>query len=548
MNTTVKKGKLKAIIIIFVIIIALLTAGAIFLTHEKTDSFYGRTVSLDASSGMTKQQYADDFALLCSQLEDNIPMLYDYEKLYGISYSDIKEYYKNISGNIESDYQYYSLVRSFLNNIPSSHLSEGFPLISSIDEEFKAHIERNKSFVNAQNYWFNVLHNECKKYYDKEINQMIFAYYSGEYRGIAKQIDNDIYNVNKATLLTVNEIPADEFIKLCPSVYKLKYDHINNKPMRDTIIFNDMFGKECVIEYLNSSGEKCSMKAFYGTEADMAAAYINYFKSADGLLTTENTNGSAYSPKTDYTQIGDISFMRNKQNNFLYMQINSFNSSESNGEVMANTIDIASEGIDNIIIDLRNNSGGFYEYASDVLGALSVKDIKIESEVYVTESCCQRYKDKKSYEFDSQSGLYKKCTETIVTGKAKERKNIYLLISDSTASSADMLVYEFKRNGLGTVIGTNNTGGERDGILCMNYTDISGIYYTYTEFSSYNTDGSVNSVYGTAPDIYSDTSIDDYFIREEIKSNGQDPYNWENRLMWDRSLVKVLEIINKNSK
>lgn len=490
---------------------------------------------------MTVQQRSEDLDLLCSQLESNVPMLYDYEKLYGISCSDIKEYYKSLAENTQNDFEYYAAVSGFLNNIPSTHMSLGFPLISSADEEFRPALAANRSFVNAQNYWFDVIHEECKKYYVTDIQPIIFAYYSGSYICVS---EDDANEINRAELISVNDIPADEFIKLRSMTAKIKYDHAKQKPFRDTIVFNDAVGEKCIIEYIDVYGEKHLCEVYFG--ADLVMNYIGYFKQLDGLAEPDAPDAVPV-PKTDHTVIGDMTVTKNKEMNILLLCIDGFVSEASDGKVIANVIKAASEDIDNIIVDLRNNRGGYFEYAKGLLGAVSYKDIEINNSVYITEECYKRSPQKSEYVLDEPTGLYRSENKEIIKGEMTQGKNVYLLISDHTASSADMAVYEFKRGCLGTVIGTNNTAGERDGILCLNYSDISGLYYTYTEYSSYNDDGTVSSVYGTAPDIYLDTGIENYFIRKEIVQKGGDPYTLENMLKWDSVLAETVEFINKRA-
>lgn len=526
------------------IIAVLIAAGLIITFTNKYDNVYGGKVTLDTSAGLTAQQHTEDFSQLCEYLEAYVPTLYEYEKLYGVSYNETKAYYSSLAASAENDFEYYAVIRGFLNNIPSAHMAVGFPSLSSIDEEFSAKLSKNQSFVNAQDYWLDVLHNECRKYYDKEINQMIFAYYSGEYRGVAEQIDNDVYGINKATLLTVNGVSADEFVKLTPSVYKLKYDHSNLKPFRDTVIFNDSFGEECTVEYLDADGEKHSTKMYYGAEADVAIAYIDYFMSIDGA---DNISAAIDVEQAFYTTIGDMTAEKSKEHNLLYVCINSFESETADGTAMANALKNFSEGTDNIIIDIRKNRGGYYDYAKAVLGALSDNDIEIYSEVYITEASYNRYKEKNVYEFDESTGLYKTIINESVKGTAAEKKNICLLVSDATGSAADNFAYEFKKNNLGTVIGTNNTGGERNGTICLNYLDISGIYFTYTRYAAMNPDGMFSSVSGTAPDIYVQQPIEAYFIREELRAEGKDINNFENRLKWDNVLSKAVEMIEGKS-
>ena len=536
------KNVFKLFVISGVMLIAVIVVTALAITFvNERNTFYSRKISIDTLAGMTEQQRIEDFDLICSQIENSVPMLYDYEELYGISYSEIKKYYEDLTESAKNDFEYYTVVVGFLNNIPSRHMSLGFPLISATDEEFRSALAANRSFVNAQDYWFNVIHEECKKYYETDLQPIIFAYYSGSYIGVS---EDNINGLNRAELITVNDMPADEFIKLRSMTAKLKYDHVNQKPFRDTLVFNDTAGEKCIIEYIDNYGEKHSRETYFGT--DLAVGYIDYFKRIDGFEEYDDHDDIS-AERSDYTVIGDLTITRSEEMDILIVRIDGFVSEASNGEVIANVIKNASEDIDNIIVDLRSNRGGYFDYAVKLLGAISDKNIEIDNSVYITEKCYKRSPKKSEYKFDELTGLYKTEKKEIINGEMAKGKNIYMLISDYTASSADMTAYEFKRNGLGLLIGTNNTGGERDGILCLDYSDISGMYYTYTEYRSYNEDGNVNSVYGTAPDIYLNTNVENYFIRKELVQNGDDPYTLKNMLKWDSVLAETIEFIKTRS-
>ena len=133
-----------------------------------------------------------------------------------------------------------------------------------------------------------------------------------------------------------------------------------------------------------------------------------------------------------------------------------------------------------------------------------------------------------------------------MSGFADENKNLFLLVSDNTGSSADWFTYEFKENNLGTVIGSNNTSGECNGVVKLDYLSQSGIYFYYTPYDTYNSNGLSNSIYGTAPDIYVEMPSESFFIRKQIIQDGQDPYTYENRLKWDNVLLKTLELIKED--
>lgn len=524
------------------VIAALLFVYLSIVFVNKPDKFYHRKVYINTSSEMTVQERIEDFNLICQQIESSVPMLYDYETLYGISYNDTKEYYAYIVKTTNSDFEYYAVLSGFFNNIPSIHMSLGFPSVSYIDDEFRTALQTNKSFVKAQDYWYNVIKKECQKYYNDEINKTVFAYYSGKYMGIDDSTESIL---NKAELISVNGMSVDDFIKMQPMPFKLKYDFVNEKAMRDMIVFNDKVGEKCVIEYLDEHSSKHSVETYYSAESTIMLNYIDYFKGIDGIHIQQENAGNVVNSKKNYTAIGDIIVIKDEDNNFLYISIDGFTNEKSNGDLIAATIKNSSDGIDNIIIDLRNNNGGYYEYAYKLLSAVSDKSFEISDDVFITDESYNRNKNKSLYKLDNTTGLYKAAEKMCINGEMNSDKNVFLIISDYTASSADMVASEFKRNNLGLIIGTNNTSGEKNGTLCLNYSDISGIYYTYTEYSSYNSDGTINSVYGTAPDIYLNTNIENYFIREEIIQNGEDPYDFENRLKWDSVLYDVLEIVNE---
>lgn len=506
-------------------------------------------VTLDTENGMTVSERIKDFDDLCGFLENNVPMLYEYGELYGVSYDDTKRYYMELVSVSESDYEYYALLRGFFANIPSAHMAMGYPSMEYVDQTRE--VMENPLFRNALPYWENAIHEECSKHYDDEIHEIDFIYYLGEYRGVPNPADDDPYGINKAALLTVNGVPADEFIKINSLFGKLKYDHVRGKPVRDGVYFNDKFGEKCTVEFLDESGEKRSLEAYYGMAADLAVMRMDYFKAADSVETApEITDGKTEKidlDKIDFTQeyieIGGVKAARDNERNLLLLEVDTF---MEDGRYAAEILKRASEGIDNIIIDLRYNQGGWYFNSENLLAEISPYDIKISNSIYITE---ERYKNKKDdieYTFTKDSdikGLRRISKNAEIKGKGSGDKNYCLLISDYTMSAADEFTAEFKRNGLGTVIGRDNTGGERYGSTDMKILERSGLYFYFTEFKYINPDGTDNSVYGTAPDIYSDVSVENYFLREEIRSGGENPYTIENRFKWDSVFREAVETL-----
>ncbi len=515
---------------IIVILCAAAVLAAVFaLTAQNcavsTNPLYRRTVSLDTSREMTSSERSEDFSALCDFLEKNSPVIYEGEELYGLSYNEIKNYYGELISSAQSDFEYFSLLKGFTGNIPGTHLNIGFPGSDFMTAEMQSGLSKNKSFLNARDYWYNTLHEACKERYSEEYTRVIFTYYSGEYRCTSEP---DGYGMNKATLLSVDGVPADEYIMLLPSVIKIKYDHAAGKPFRDNIIFNDKFGVKCTIEYLSSDGDIRTAELYRGIYAETVMNYIGTFKAADGEETPAPQSGR------------EIILLPDKEHNIITVTINTFNSETVTGEIISDAILKAAEEYDRVIVDIRNNGGGYYDYASEALSALSAEDIEICDKMYRTEESYKRSSDKSGYE-KCGNGMYAIYDKLAIPGKAPADTKFYLLISDYTASSADWLAYHFKQNGLGTVLGINAAGGERDGEIFLNFLEKSGIYYYYTEYQSFNPDGTGSSAYGTAPDIYLTDDVESYFIRKQLIDEGEDPFTAENRLKWDGVLRQAIQ-------
>ncbi len=522
--------KLRAAVIAALCAAAVLAAAFALTAWRRagsTNPLYGRTVSLDASREMTSSERSEDFSELCDFLEKNSPVIYEAEELYGLTYNDTKAFYGKLIDGAQSDFEYYSLLKAFTANIPSTHLSVGFPGSDLMTAEMSAGLSKNKSFQSAQDYWYDTLHEVCKERYSEEYTSLVFTYYSGEYRCTS---GSDGYGLNKATLLTVDGVPADEYIMLLPSVIKIKYDHAAGKPFRDNIIFNDKFGEKCTVEYLSDDGDIRTAELYRGLYAETVMNYINTFKAADG-----ETEPAAQSDR-------EIMLLPDKENNIITVTINTFNSETVTGEIIANTILKAAKEYDRVIVDIRNNGGGYYDYACETLSALSAEDIEIYDKMYCTEESYKRSSDKSGYE-KCGNGMYSFYDKFTIPGKAPSDTKFYLLISDFTASSADWLAYYFKQNGVGTILGINAAKGERDGEIFLNFLEKSGIYYYYTEYQSFNSDGTGSSAYGTAPDIYLTDDVENYFTRKQLIDEGEDPFTTENRLKWDGVLRQVYEYL-----
>lgn len=58
--------------------------------------------------------------------------------------------------------------------------------------------------------------------------------------------------------------------------------------------------------------------------------------------------------------------------------------------------------------------------------------------------------------------------------------------------------------------------------------------------------GHSNGVYGTAPDVFLTADAENYFIREQLRVQGEDLYSLENRLKWDGVLRQIYGLIKQS--
>lgn len=494
-----------------------------------------RKVTLNTETGMTSAGRVSDFRAMTELIEKKVPFIYDYEELYKISFEDVKNYYSKLVENAESDYEYYCLVQGFINNIPSGHMTMGYPSEALIPAMYQYTAANYAGFGEACGYWENVLHNECRKYYDEDYSLHAFYYLNGEY--VESEYTNSVNNISYggARLLSVDGVSADEFVKLCPLSAKLNYDFQQDKPFRETIIFNSFDGVECTVEYETESGEIVSERAYYCASA--AVDHIEYFRRLD----KPSPNAEEI---PDTADIPNIYTAEDVERNVLYIKFNDFilGATEASRFIRGNALP------DNIIIDLRDNGGGYKANCDNLIAALSTRDIEFNGRIYCTYKIIDDFTAVRSPQLPFESRfkkLYAKTEENLIHGESGRKYNIYVLVSPHTLSAADRFTAIVKESGLGTVVGAFNTGGEAFGSPDIAVLEKSGLYFYYTDYKYVDSDGRDNSVYGTAPDVY--VTLDDDFLknRDEAIFQGESYGTYEKRLEWDSVLSETLEMINE---
>jgi C-terminal processing protease CtpA/Prc len=201
---------------------------------------------------------------------------------------------------------------------------------------------------------------------------------------------------------------------------------------------------------------------------------------------------------------------------------------------------------DNVILDLRENSGGNIEYASDYIYPYLYADDVSEQNYWYMPSTDENnsvlknifnrliLKPKKADDspFESDVAMKKFLAKYDYSGKADKDKSVIILSGTDSGSACDRFISDMKNSGKATVIG-NNTGGEG---LMYSYNCISlpnsKLMCIYMLGGAKNPDGTDNSVYGTSPDIYVSQTVDSFYAEEK-----SDSWDYEYKLYKDNVLM-----------
>ncbi len=490
-----------------------------------------------AEIGLTAKEKEEDFLYLYKIMKNNVPAASI--EIDGKSFFDNKDSFLSAVVNTESDYEFYCMMYSLMAYIPSCHtnLFSKFDLETIKNSSYCYNSSKalsSKGLTEKISYW-NVQNTDMMNRVDTSV-RIQFKYVEGEY------IFSDLYS--KAAddytgyrLVSVNGISADEYAKTVIAPSSLMYDGMNKKWFRPTLGFNTAYGDTVILELEASNGNNVELEVFYNNEYENS--YI------DKMISLEHNNCDS---QPCYSL--DIS------NDVAYITVNNF--MDQSLLTLCGEMNKA-EGIKEIIVDLRDNSGGFIEYAAQYLyPILYTSNAERNNTLYIKRSADLNRlnnmndlirlwdSDLKILNDTGCDGLfYEKDDKFEYKAAASEQRDIYILIGRNTCSAADGFAADLKKTGNTMIIG-NNSGGEGmiDGYV-MDVLPNSGLLFIYNPSYSLNSDGTNNSAYGTSPDIYSEISAEGFLTYESLIGNGEDPYTYENRLKWDDVLIETLEIIKE---
>lgn len=472
----------------------------------------------------------EDFEYLCNTIEGALQQLNEYERLYDINYYAEKETYLDLIKSCENDAEFYYLLRSFVNKVPSVHTKIVFPnnnIYEALGGYNSKKIIRKNGVCKQAEYFCSAIEENAEKYSDS--NLFLVNYIDGKYYFLADDY-NEIIEIE-----SINNCSADLFLQNIQSDYKIAFDHINSKAFYPAVIFNDKYGENAIIKGHYIDGDEVELDLYYSVFVSDVISFTERDYENRKVKVSENDSSDSYMLSVDM------------KNDISYVAINSLDYELS--EEIKGKINAAAQA-KNIIIDLRGNAGGNTrtEIVSVFVPLLSDRFIFNNSfnfpvnkyTEYITPEIAQGdLLINEDIEINGNSGVFSE--EYFVYGEADEKHDLYILIDYDTISAGDEFASIVKEYELGTLIGNNTAGEGRVGSYLTGVLPNSRLVFNYS-FGQNCIDGEKdNSVYGTAPDICICNGIDEYIKKLSISN----PLTYENRLEWDCILKETVELIKE---
>jgi len=495
---------------------------------------------------LTLEQKVADFEVYYNTITTSVPYLDAQQELYGFNITTNHERYLNLIRETEDDFDFFCTMYAIGQESLSAHTGVRMPNYAELENPLMVNVDelyRDRRHEILLGLWEQLIIEKLETF--PAFNAAGFEYVDGEYVYSNILSSRSFDALDGAIIEAVDGLDADEYIRQFLAINAIKYDHINRKVYRSLIRFNDSIGEPVTLTLRGASGEVTDIVLYASVQADFVAEYRfiapyeigalpeNFYRYSDTENNVEYIKVNSFFAATDYA----ISVLYGESELDMVTEI--FNS-------------IADDAY--IIIDLRGNGGGTIDYAAIYLyRQLYSGTIRSYREYYVPKTDANSVYNTPEYKrvnmVSETDGGVKYNADLLMSGGARDFSGrVFYLVNGYSMSTADSFAALVREFGLGTVIG-GNTGGEGLGMsFCNLGLPNSGLIYSYFPASAENADGTDNSVYGTAPDIYAAMTIPQYEIMVQQLKNGVTIgglMEYENCIKYDAALIRALEEIRR---
>ena len=425
---------------------------------------------------MTTEQKLKDLDYMYDLVCLNNPRKELFEKAYGISYEDLYKKYREIVINSENEYEFFSYMTCFVADLPGLHNFMGLP-------DYKRHCAEMGYTMNdiygtqeMKNYtysWQEYLRDDVKKF--MEIKPIVLRYVDGCY--VVTSSEKKLLDERFAggRLISLNGKDPKSMCFELFSGYAPTYDCGHDCYYRSVLFLNDRIGNKYSAEILMPDGKTVTTDLYCDPRVEMA--FIDGSRTyPDGSeADDESSEKSGESTKNvmdpDYVPT-TYQLTKDKARKLVYLNYKECERRESERLVkeLQNALDEVNA--ETVILDIRDNPGGTSTVANKILlPVLFSHDVefnsrnvgKLNDHTKKFDTALTRLFNTADRKIEKKDGYYYYREDASVKGQATRNYKIYVLTSQSTFSTADLITMLCKKYDNAVLVGTN-TGGEVSGL------------------------------------------------------------------------------------
>lgn len=466
--------------------------------------------------------YKKDAVFLLDFLEDNYPFFEVKEKTLNYNFLDYKEELVKKISNSKNDTEFIKNVSLTMNLLQNNHSRVSFNSIIFNNSDLD---DSDVNLKEKTEYWADKY---LKTAYIPEIK---FKYVQGKY--IVTKSKNKEVPVG-SMITKFNGKSVSDYLYDNKEIYYLLKDSKRDQ----YYIYEDFYFKR------DSSPDNIEIE-YNNEKINSTIHYDPYSKEGEEWYYGNFTNSSDNNILLDIVDEGKAAYIKIRSFDGEYMTENERTIQKF---LLNECVDV-----DNIIIDIRGNTGGNNKFGEFLIAALSdkplymstydcFKDTKFMDEYYFSKMLNQEEINESqipnnNYDLNNFRIYNKDIIINPYGNSIKFKGNIYVLVDDMVYSASEYFISIVKNTKFAKIIGTT-TGGDglgREPIATL--LPNSKIAIQFSSSLSMNSDGVVNEEVHTEPDIYIEQDLNDYL---EYLNSGLD--NIE-RSEYDTVYNKVIDML-----